>query len=505
MAERVPRRALAAARKAAGHTQEGLAAALHIDRSTVIRWEAGERAPAAYIRPNLARLLERTPDQLTTLLDADESTAPLSSTLILQEDLLLSFDWLDRHAGWRPGTTSQKVAEAAVLPATGVRREDATSRSRVAEVLTAYYGQSDETGRLATFRCSGEVIRTSVVVEAGWVGPTLDLAASGLVLEPERAESTRPRSKRGVEAAVERLAAWARSGVRVTDSLIYRLLDVGVSGGVLSGVVSLAPFVEYALTLDLLETELLEALASGAPVEAGRLPLRDEYLPDLASLLDFRGRLCAGGALALCAVARPGDRARGPEDYALLVQQRSGHVINGAGRLSVIPKGFHQPMTDLRADTRIKATLLRELEEELFGRVDVDNTAGPQRAADPMHPSRLSEPMAWLLADPGRMRIECAGFGLNLMTGNYEFTGVIVIDDDEFWVKYGGQIEANWESAGLRQYSSLDQDLLNQLIVDDAWSNEGLFAFLLGIRRLCEIGGTRVDLPAVDWLRPGGS
>jgi hypothetical protein len=180
-------------------------------------------------------------------------------------------------------------------------------------------------------------------------------------------------------------------------------------------------------------------------------------------------------------------------------------VINGIGRLSVIPKGFHQPMTDYRADTRIEATLLRELEEELFGRVDVDNTAGPQRAADPMHPSRLSEPMAWLLADPSRMRIECTGFGLNLMTGNYEFAGLIVIDDDEFWAKFGGQIEANWETSGLRQYSSLDRDLLNRLIVDEAWSNEGLFAFLLGMRRLREVGGSRCDLPEIEWLSSADS
>jgi len=58
----------------------------------------------------------------------------------------------------------------------------------------------------------------------------------------------------------------------------------------------------------------------------------------------------------------------------------------------VIPKGFHQPMTDFRADARIGATLRRELEEELFGRADTDNTrtAGRQ-AADPMHPARLSD------------------------------------------------------------------------------------------------------------------
>jgi DNA-binding XRE family transcriptional regulator len=35
--------ALVGVRKAAGYTQESLAAALHADRSTVIRWEAGDQ------------------------------------------------------------------------------------------------------------------------------------------------------------------------------------------------------------------------------------------------------------------------------------------------------------------------------------------------------------------------------------------------------------------------------------------------------------------------------
>lgn len=78
------------------------------------------------------------------------------------------------------------------------------------------------------------------------------------------------------------------------------------------------------------------------------------------------------------------------------MQERSGRVLNAARRLAVIPKSFHEPLVDYRNDTQIGSTLRREMEEELFGRDDVDSTVGGQRCADPMHPGRLSEPMLWL-------------------------------------------------------------------------------------------------------------
>jgi hypothetical protein len=215
-------------------------------------------------------------------------------------------------------------------------------------------------------------------------------------------------------------------------------------------------------------------------------------------VLDLQGRLCAGGVASLCAIARPADAYRGSADYALLVQERSGQVVNAAGRLAVIPKGFHEPLSDLRADARIGATLWRELEEELFGRVEVDSTASVSRAAAPMHPGRLSEPMRWLLDEPGRLRTECTGFGLNLVSGNYEFAGLVVVEAEEFWTRFGGDIESNWESSGLRLYSSLDGELISKLVMDESWTNEGLFAFLQGLRRLREIGGDRVSLPMVE-------
>ena len=65
MAKRVR---LARSRKTAGYTQESFAEALGVDRSTVVRWEAGDHEPLPYVRPKMARLLAVSRDELTELL-----------------------------------------------------------------------------------------------------------------------------------------------------------------------------------------------------------------------------------------------------------------------------------------------------------------------------------------------------------------------------------------------------------------------------------------------------
>ncbi|MGW4059724.1 helix-turn-helix transcriptional regulator [Amycolatopsis sp. NPDC004747] len=64
----VKRTRLARARKAAGYTQEALAEALDTDRSTVVRWEAGETEPLPHKRPRLAKVLGVTAAGLEDLL-----------------------------------------------------------------------------------------------------------------------------------------------------------------------------------------------------------------------------------------------------------------------------------------------------------------------------------------------------------------------------------------------------------------------------------------------------
>lgn len=439
--------------------------------------------------------------------EPDEAVTEAEQRLSSDTNIVAALDWLDQQTRWEPGTARRKTAtklvrlDAQSLQDRGKKRGRVNQRD-IAHALSEYYG--DRTGSHglygATCDHDHEAV-TSILTCPDWLDLDAPLIAINdrLAVTHAAMDTSRFLDGEAAEYAVGRLAETLTLGTRLVDMPLYRLLGTDVSKGRISGSVGVAHFVEYALTADLLEGELVDALASGSTVESGSLPLRDRHLPDLASVLDLSGRLCAGGTLALTAIARPASPFRGEADYLLLVQERSGRVVNAARSLAVTPKGFHQPLTDPQSDAQVGATLRRELEEELFGREEIDNTTGDQRKADPMHPSRLSEPMRWLMDGPGRVRMECTGFGLNLVSGNFEFPGLIVVEDEEFWARYGGQIEANWESLNLRQYSSLDREFLTELVRDVAWSNEGLFAFLQGLRRLSEIGGERVALPNVEW------
>ncbi len=73
---RVKRLRLAQRRKAVGLSQESLAEVLGVDPSTVRRWERADNDPQPWHRPNLARALRVTLDELVLLLtDLDERPA----------------------------------------------------------------------------------------------------------------------------------------------------------------------------------------------------------------------------------------------------------------------------------------------------------------------------------------------------------------------------------------------------------------------------------------------
>nr|WP_313888305.1 transcriptional regulator [Lentzea alba] len=499
-------------------THEAFAEHLGIGVRTVASWhQKPDTKPRSGIQRELNTALANAPDDVVDRYLELVSGGPLNlpdgasedAELRLSEDatIVAALNWLDERADWDPGTARREVAarlaalDLHALQDRGVRRGRVNQRD-TARALAAYYGSSAiGHGRYTATFGANTSASTTVLTHPNWLDLDCPLFPKHdkLKLAGVTPADNITMDEASADRAAQRLAETLALGHRMVNMPLFRLLDVDMRKHQLVGTVGVTDFVGYVVTMDLLEGELVDALTTDQPTSPGALPLRDTYMPNLMAALNVGDRMCAGGALALTAIARPADAFRSEPDYLLLVQERSGHVINAARRLAVIPKGFHQPLTDFRADTQVGATLRREMEEELFGREDVDNTVGEQRHADPMHPSRLSEPMRWLLAEPGRLRMECTGFGLNLVSGNFEFASLIVIEDEEFWTRYGGDVQANWEASRLHQYSSHDAELLDELVNDVAWSNEGLFALLQGLRRLREIGGTRVDLPEIEW------
>ncbi|MET9226133.1 transcriptional regulator [Lentzea sp. NPDC003310] len=480
------------------HREPGTLGLRHLQRLVAGRRSGGQAL--GQVKASTARLLESMLGASVEELLAppiETGQARIADQTPGRPEFAGALGWLDEAAGWASGSAAAQVRARMELTNIQTLRErrarrKGIGRSQVADEMRRYYRTCD------TFavRGPGIDVQTSVLTLAEWNELRLPLWVGDERLAlGQRAGATFPLAADCAEAAVQQLTTAAATEVRFADLPLYRLVKIDVGAESFGGTFDVGSFVEYALTMDLLEAELLDSLADGAGVPR---PVRDRYLPDVDAVLDIAGRTCAGGVLSLVAIARPADPFRGAADYALIVQRRSDEVVNAAGKLAVVPKGFHQPLTDPRADVRIGATLRRELEEELFGRSDVDGTAGVPRAASPMHPGRWSEPMRWLDDETGRMRMECTGFGLNLVSGNYEFATLVVIEDEEFWPQFGGQLEANWEASGLTLYSTLDGELVTDLVRQEAWSNEGLFALLQGLRRLRELGGPRVNLPSFE-------
>jgi hypothetical protein len=390
------------------------------------------------------------------------------------------------------------------------------TRNQLVAALEQYYAaSSDENCGLYRAQVGGRTLLTSLLTKPVWLQTRVPLGtpAEHFQFIPPAAAPIPTSSLEGelLEAAIDRLAQAELLTTVLVDNPIYQLLKVAIEPSRLQATVTLINFATYALTMDLLEAELVDTLAdvtghiAATARKAGRLhfPLRDAYLASVSHALDFERRICAGGPVALLAAARPRDRTgRRPPDYALLVQERSPRVLNVVGRLAVIPKAFHGPTVEPSAEADLSTSVHRELEEELLGRDELGNVFDEGlRKVDPFHANLLSEPLRWLLdhQDPSAYRLECVGFGVNLLTGNYEFPCLIVINDEEWWARFGGQIEANWEIRRVRLYSSRDAAGLQDLMLDPRWSNEGLFAFIEGLRRLAELDmASRVAVPEID-------
>jgi hypothetical protein len=431
---------------------------------------------------------------------ANDQPDPLRSLTTETRDAM---DWLDDRANLTDGESERAVGAAfrrmnPRVMRSLVRRRSKIGRSQLAAAIGVLYDMP--TPNLALYNASvdNEPLQTTMLVKPSWLCSGIPLERRQDQFEVIEAAAGKPAFDAVMHAAAaERIAEIVASGTRFFDAPLYSLRDVAISPRAISGKFAMSSFREYALTTDLITTELVDALADRSDPAWEALPLRRRYLPNIETATDLGNRAPGGGILALFAAARPADGSGQPADYLLLVQERSRQVVNANGQLAVIPKAFHQPMANFAGDAHLSATLIRELEEELFGRQELE--FGAQGVADPIHLTRLSEPMRWLMnrRNAATWQMDCTGFGLNLLTGNYEFSVLTVVHDEQWWATFGGQVVANWEASHVQQYSSADPEALRRLVRDDRWSNEGLFSLLRGLQRLAELSPDRTNIPEI--------
>jgi hypothetical protein len=282
---------------------------------------------SASVKARFATLVADSPHTDASL--SQDGAADAERRLSADPNVGAALDWLDQHAGREPGTSRREVAsrlarlDVRELQDRGSRR-GLVSQGSIAQALGDYY--RDRTGSYGRYNAryvdDAEAV-TSILTCADWLDLDCPLITSNdrLVLTSTVADGDVSLDERTAGHAAQRIAETLAMGIRLVDMPLYRLLGANVRKGTIAGSVGLAHFIGYALTMDLLEGELVDAMAAGVYPRHGALPLRDRYLPDLASVLNLSGRLCAGGTLALCAIARPASPYRGEADYIFLVQE----------------------------------------------------------------------------------------------------------------------------------------------------------------------------------------
>jgi hypothetical protein len=433
-------------------------------------------------RPEGERLPEEEPHQ-----DQDLTTGDFINWVV-------EHSALDYPAAYRAvaENVARLATESAATRAQSAHLRSRVERSQIADAVIEYYG---EDAGFYSVRFGQAVLTLSVLTTPEWVGLRVPLggdAESCRLIDYGDGPTVR-LSDSQAQLALERLARAEVAGTVMVNNPLYRLASFDVDADCVTATFGRTEFASYALTADLLETELRHLLEKGPRGDrVAKKPLRDAWLPTVERGLAFGERVCVGGTVCLVAIADG-------TEYHMLVQERSSRVVNVAGALAVIPKAFHQPLVDPFGETRISTTIEREMEEELLGRPDLEQRSlDSSLKAAPLHPMNASAPMQWLHEHPDAWRMECTGFGINMVTGNYELSCLVVIHDPTWWADFGYLIGANWEAAKIHRCSSVDGDGLERLVSDPRWSNEGLFAFLEGMRRLAELDPGRVRAPVVE-------
>jgi hypothetical protein len=159
---------------------------------------------------------------------------------------------------------------------------------------------------------------------------------------------------------------------------------------------------------------------------------------------------------------------------------------------------MHQPTTraNAREETSIAATVYRETYEELFGGKEVERD---DKHVEPRW--YMSQPqLAWFEENTGSFTLELVSFGINLVDGTYEFGVLLVVQDEQYWKKFGRTTTLNYEfhDSETLLYSTVDAERLASLMTDPRCADVSLIVLVEGLRRLAQLDPGRINLPRIE-------
>jgi hypothetical protein len=243
-------------------TNEAFAARLGVGVRTVASWhQRPDVVPMTAMQQILDAVLQqgstdekRRFNQLTTTDVDDTALADAEHKLSGDPHIGESLEWLDRRAGWVPGTARRKVVECVATTGMGElderrRRRVQVKQAQVADALAGYYHPQDG---YQTFRanCGSISIDTTILTKAGWLDLDTELTTESDRLRLSSSTTSEPArlDEFAAELVVARLAEALALETRIYDLPLYQLQDIEVGKGALAGVLGMNSFVEYALT-----------------------------------------------------------------------------------------------------------------------------------------------------------------------------------------------------------------------------------------------------------------
>ncbi len=420
---------LAARRLAVGHTQEGLAEQLGVDRSTVGRWERGAQTPQPWQRAALTKHLKVSLAELHVIL---EQTTARDQVGAVAPDLNPAPGGVHPTGGPVSAEHVRRNQQEwlRVRQAPGVRGRELT------ELAGWLYPKPQ--------RAPGG----HVLAGPGWLlDEPIDLDSVRLLWSDAHAPAPKMEPLGHVLPLTDRGEQYTGYSRPVRDLVrprllenrpSYRLLDLQTGDGLALTFGTTTFFVVFDLKQVLAHEFKAAWLASGGSVpDWNALPLRTT----LGTPFD-PGRLLMSPGISTLTIRR--DR-RGDHHRFVLHERDGGKVADGGGLCHVMPAGEFQPssvdLVDVRNDFSLWRNMMREFSEELLGNPEHDGSSSRSINYTTEEPFRSFE----RARGEGRFRVWHYGLVLEpLELGAVQLT-VAVIDDEVFDRLFADLVETNDE------------------------------------------------------------